>query len=79
MRNSGRVKRHFERLEGDDFCTHYLVQFIIKLRQLGHVLHDILAHEERCAHAPVALLLKHPQSQLYEGLNNTNKKAQSKS
>ena len=41
----------------------YLVEFFIKLTQLRHLLHHLLAHEERRVQSLVALLLQHPQRQ----------------
>lgn len=40
----------------------YLVKFIIKLAELGHLLHDFFPHEEGGVEHLVVLAVEHPQS-----------------
>ena len=46
----------------------YLVEFVVKLAELGHLLHHLLAHEERSVEHREALVIQRPHRQVDQRL-----------
>ena len=55
-----------ERMKRSEQRTN-LVEHLIKLAELGHLLHDLLPHEEGCVHGCEATLVEDAHGVLHQG------------